>query len=410
MMRYATARNEVYRDILDLHHWLKEHDFNYYSINSLPEVEWADFLSSKIKAFGLLYRQFFRLSPINFRILLPPKDLPINPKTTILLAKAYLLLMRSMYSEEFQDAFEILLKRLMHLRSRKAKHFAVKQNKKLYVWLYQADEEQVAPLLTAWAGELFLNAWEALNESAYLDMARSVALYFLEEHPRVRVGKGVYFFYEPSHSFRVYNASAVISSFLVRCGTALKENEMVELGEKGLQYIKSVQNEDGSWFYGEGRMCRYIDNFHLAFVLKSICDAVEYMSTENLEECFMKGMDFYKRVMFLEEKGGSLRPLRYYKAYPPRNSSLFQKADLRDAALAMMLFSQLTDKSLEYGNLASAAFKWARRELKCGPTYCSEITLLWRNRIPYIEFQAWMLLALAYYYEWLTRGPVKCLF
>jgi hypothetical protein len=36
---------------------------------------------------------------------------------------------------------------------------------------------------------------------------------------------------------------------------------------------------------------------------------------------------------------------------------------------------------------------------KNGSTYASEITWAWKNRIPYIEFQAWMLLALAEYHR-----------
>jgi hypothetical protein len=26
-----------------------------------------------------------------------------------------------------------------------------------------------------------------------------------------------------------------------------------------------------------------------------------------------------------------------------------------------------------------------------GGTFCSELTFVWKNRIPYIEFQAWMM-------------------
>ena len=398
-MNYKENADKIYQEIWSLHQWLKLHDYNYYSVNSLPDLKWMDSLCVRWKSLGVLYRQFFRLSPINLRPLFLPITPSRNPKATILLARAYLNLWKLTGVEEFKDAFETLIERTITLRSDETRNIAIRQNKKIIVWLYQAGEKQVSPLLTAWTGELFMDAWKLFGTEEYSNIAGEIAAYFIKEHPRAEDNNTIYFFYDSNHSFRVYNASAVISSFVIRYGSIFDHPEMLRIGKKGLSYIQKVQNRDGSWFYGEERICRYVDNFHTGFVLKAIWDAISYLNVSDYVDCFNKGITFYKKSLFIDHKNGELQPLRYLRSHPPYNSSLIQKVDLRDVTSAMILFSGMAIKSSEYSKLVTSVFRWVQKNMKSKSTYHNEITWFWKNRIPYIEFQAWMLLALTYHYK-----------
>ncbi len=94
-----------------------------------------------------------------------------------------------------------------------------------------------------------------------------------------------------------------------------------------------------------------------------------------------------------------MRPTHFVRRFWPTNSSLIQRVDLRDAALAVILFTRLSQKDGAWLERAASVLNWTNQHMKNGSTYASEITWAWKNRIPYIEFQAWMLLALAEYHR-----------
>jgi hypothetical protein len=395
--RQVDLRESVPYPIMEVHSWLCQRDFHYFTINSVPEIAGLNALCRKCKALGILWRQFFRLSPINFRGLFPPTYFLGDPKSTILFAKAYAILWRYCHASRFLDAFNLCMARLMAYKSPSGRNFAVRANRHLYLKLYTLTPEEVAPLLTAWAGELFLESWQHFQEEKYLDMAAQVAGYFTEEHPHDEEGDGVYFYYEPKQSFRVYNASAVISAFLIWAGKVLQNARAAELGQQGIDFICSRQNEDGSWFSGES--IRHIDGFHSAFILEALRLCVECTGSAVVQRHLEAGVDYYYRSLFEHQGSGEMRPRRFVRGFWPANSSLIQRVDLRDAALAVILFARLSRKDATWLERAASVLKWTNRHMKNGSTYASEITWAWKNRIPYIEFQAWMLLALAEYHQ-----------
>ncbi len=394
-----TARDQVPRDITDLHDWLAARDYTYYSVNSLPSCSAVDTLCGRWPVLGVAWRQLFRLSPLDFRSLLGCHPHAINPKATVLLAKAYLRLWQQYGDARFLDAFRVNVSRLGELRAPALKHFAIRQNKKVYTRLYRAAEDGVSPLCTARAGHLFLDAWTALHRQEYLEAATEIAEYFVREHPRDEGEDGIYFYYEPTLPFRVYNASAVISAFLVRAGVMLEHSTMRELGAGGIDFICSKQNADGWWFNGEGRHSHHVDGFHTAYILEALLDISTCTESKTIRSSLKKGMAFYRSHLFEEPSTDSIKPRRYVSGFRPTNSSLFQRVDLRDCAMAVVLFSKHSHIDPENLSFMAKVLNWTQEHMRKGRIYCSEITWLWRNPIPYIEFQAWMLLALAEYYH-----------
>src|SRR5690606_7295038 len=115
----------------------------------------------------------------------------------------------------------------------------------------------------------------------------------------------------------------------------------VELGQRGIHKIINVQNSDGSWFYGnEGRVTKYIDNFHTGFILKALNGIPSKYKTKILEEAFESGLEFYEKSLFTRGKNG-LRPLHFFPKYVPLNSNIVQRVDIRDCAMGIIIFSGL---------------------------------------------------------------------
>ena len=220
--------------IINLHKWLSNQDYTYYSLNSLSNARLISFLCRKSKFVGLCWRQLFRISPINLRKLFRQTPPALDSKAAILLTSAYMHLMYEFGHENFDQAFNNNMERVMSLSSSRSKHFAVRQGTNLQLKLYDAEPEDISPLLTCWAGGLFVAAYNTTGDTAYANYAHEVAHYFIEEHPREATDESVYFYYEPSISHKIYNASCEISSYLIQYGSEFGDEEARELGLKGI--------------------------------------------------------------------------------------------------------------------------------------------------------------------------------
>jgi hypothetical protein len=388
---------DVPQEIGELHEWLLRRDFRYFNMNSTPTLRGVEALCRRWRFLGIVRRQIFRLSPIEFRWMFPAACLATEPTSPILLAQAYLLLWDRYRDPRFLAAFHECKGRVMDYRSPLPRHFAIRANRNLHLRQYQMTEAEPSPLATALAGELFLESWRRFDTDEDAALAAQAVAYLVREHPRDEEREGVYFYYEPKRPFRVYNASAAISGFLVKAGALLPDAKAWDLGRRGLEFVCSRQNLDGSWLYGESAGARYIDGFHSAFILQALYDSLEYLDAQAVERSFRAGIDYYRTRLFRRQVSNQMEPRHFVPELWPTNSSLLQRVDLRDAALAIILFSKCSLRGHDGLEHASAVLQWTNRHMKAGGAYCPEITWFWKNRIPYIEFQAWMLLALAWY-------------
>jgi hypothetical protein len=376
-----------------LNDWLISKNYKYYTLNYTPYSKSISSLSSKIKSIGILWRQFFRISPINFRKLLGLSSAIVDPQATIILAGAYLELLKfDPLNLSYRKSFDICVDRIITLNSAKTDYFAIRQNKKMQLKYYKTSDNDIAPILTVWAGNFFLDAYDVFNDIKYLRLAKKIKNYFVCEHPREEIDNAIYFYYSPSANFKIWNASSEISAYLIKCGKLFNDSISLELGINGIKHIVKQQNKDGSWFYGDNKITKYIDNFHTAFVLRSLSTACKYIDDEQIINSLKNGLHFYKNEFFLSlNKKNQTYPKHWIKKYVPINSNIIQKVDIRDCALSIILFSEIGGS--DNIEMAAKILDWTNDNMMKEQTYFAEKTWLWTNKIPYIDFQAWMLLA-----------------
>lgn len=361
--------------------WLESQNYNYIECNHVPEG-----LFGNNRKLNMLWRTFFRLCPFNMRNMRRPASglFPLTPQCTVALLKAYDMIDNKMVISK-------LYNRALSLRSPKTKNFALKQGVRIAINLYENSADDPTPLNTVWFGQFLLNEHsEVLEEQSKRKLLYSIATYLIEELGYINHGElGIYFYYGPTLKKEVYNASAVISAFLIKVGIKYGERHFLELGQKGLQYICKKQNEDGSWFYAGQPDRPTIDCFHQSYIMQAICSVKEYLPF-NTDETIKKGVKFYK-TLFVNE-GRWIRPLRYDKRYTPRNTWLFVKVDGRDVSEALIFFTlyhpnkEMVEKLVQY--------TYDEFFIKKKGYMIPEIFVYGKNHIPYIEFQAWFLYAL----------------
>lgn len=366
--------------ISSLEAWLKSLDYNYIECNHVPE----HFLGSNRKM-NVLWRTFFRLFPYNLRNMKRTSNglFPITPQSTVALLKAYEII-------NDQEVIKRLYTRALALRSPKTKHFALKQGIKISINLYENSADDPTPLNTVWLGQFLLDEHSGIiGKLEKENLLLSITRYLIEELGYVdHQEEGVYFYYGPTLKKEIYNASAIISAFLIRVGVCYGKQELVGLGERGIKYIRNKQNEDGSWFYAGFPSRPTIDCFHQSYILQALCSVRNCISM-NVDDCIAKGIHFY-RSLFRKVKD-EIRPVRYDKRYTPYNTWLFVKTDGRDIAEALVFFSKYVyDQEMIDGLLEYTYREFYNKKEGC---MYPELFVYGKNRIPYLEFQAWFFYA-----------------
>ena len=358
--------------------WLSEHNYQYIECNYVP-VRYV----SNNKFLNLVARTIFRLTPFNIRLKKDIEQSPDTPQCCVSLLKACL------ENSSLSDVEVNLRKRIEALKSPETENFALRQGVRIAINLYEDTADTPTPLNTVWYGEYLLDT-QSIDDEWRKERLLSICNYLIKELGWIDFGEfGIYFRYGHTIKTIIYNASAVISSFLIKVGNKYDREDLKILGVKGLDYIAQAQNDDGSWFYYGPSRQKAIDGFHQSYILKAFLDVKEFIH-ERYDQVISKGISFYRGQF--DKKDGKIVPHRYEKRYNPRNTWILQQVDGRDVSEALMFFSEYVPDEEMIDGLVN--YMWDKLYDKKRLRLAPEIFIYGRNRNEYIEFYGWYLLAL----------------
>ncbi len=335
----GTAKDRILGSLKQVEQWVAGHDFKGY--------EPFDGLSSFLRplTFGnlLLDRvllQLVRQSPVNLRPLLGIKPLD----STIgrgYMAWGYLCLLKSTGSEEYGRKARACLEWLAQNRSPGfteycwGKHFDFAGRGGRY-----PKFEPIA-VWTSLIGMAFLEGFEVLGESRYLEVAESLCRWLLGL-ARSETEEGACLSYTASgQPSSIHNHGLLAAGVLARTARHVPNEDFRRLAEGLVRYSCSRQLPDGAWYYGEEPMYHWIDNFHTGYNLDGLRCYEESTGDTRFSGHLERGLDFYMSHFF--ESSG--RP-RYYhdRTFPVDSQCISQAIDtlanfseLRPAALPLAL-------------------------------------------------------------------------
>lgn len=367
--------------------WLRSVDYSFYECNYVPPR-----LLSASHRVNALMRTCCRLNPFR-KSYDADAEPPLTPQTTVALLKATLLLHEP-------DMTRLMLGRIDSLRSPKTANFALRQGITIAIRMYENSADDPTPLNTVWFGQCLLDDTSgAISGDRCRELLYSICAYLTDESGYADFGdEGVYFYYGPTLKKVIFNASALISAFLIRVGDRYADPQLIALGERGIRYIINNQNADGSWYYAKAPERRSIDSFHQSYILQALA-SVRHHDIEGLGDALAKGDTYYSSL--LADASGALRPRRYDKRFTPLNTWLFVRTDCRDVTEAIIYYCTVNRDKHRAGALVSYLYRHFYDPAT--GTVAPEIFVYGRNRNPYIEFQAWALYALALYHNTFTR-------
>lgn len=333
----------------------------------------------------LIFVQFFKRSPINFRKLALIKP-GYNPQALGLFLSSYAILYKHNNKQEYLANIEFLVDKIKETKLAGYSGACWGYN---FSWQARAfyqplNTPMIVPTTAVFNG--LLDAYEVIKREELLELAISVRLFITKDLNRTYKGNFFAFSYSPKDDSVVYNASFMASSVLARIYHYTVDEQLLPLIDHSVKYCLEHQHEDGHWTYGEKPYHQWIDNFHTGYNLEALASISRYTNSTLYKEVIERGFSYYLSTFFTVNG-----KCRYYadKTYP---------IDINNPAQFLSTLVGL-NKRKDNIDLANKVIEWttAHMQNKKGYFYYRKHRY-YTNKINYIRWsQSWMFYAMTKY-------------
>jgi hypothetical protein len=165
-------------------------------------------------------------------------------------------------------------------------------------------------VVTAHVGQALVDGYETLGEDRYLDAANR-AVWFLLQAPKTLFEDAdrrcVSYVPDQDIDWIVMDVSALAGAMAARVGAITGDKDLIREGGRLVRYVVSKQTGEGAWFYADPPSASHIthDNYHTGFILDAIQQYGLSAGSDEFDEAYRKGIDFYERRLF--EPDGAAR-------------------------------------------------------------------------------------------------------
>jgi hypothetical protein len=325
------------------------------------------FLNSRLPRLALT--QALKQSPVNIRPLLQiPRTQ--NPKAIALFLSAFLKLSK-MELVDCDDLILLMIDRLIALRSPDLSYWC---------WGYSFPWQTRTIVVPTGTPNL------VCRDPRCLSMAVSAGEYILNELYWSDGNSGCGFSYPlPALRSQTHNANFLAAALLSRLYKHSGKEKFLAPAMRVARYSAAKQNADGSWYYGEARSQRWIDNFHTGYNLCALQSICQCAATTEFESHIRHGFEFYRNHFFREDGAA-----KYFhdRTYP---------LDIHCVAQSIITLLAFRDLDPDSVSLAHSVFQWAVDHMwDDRGFFYYRVLRLCTIRTSYMRWsQAWMLLALS---------------
>jgi rhamnogalacturonyl hydrolase YesR len=340
-------------------------------------------ISSKSQYLRIAFIQFLRRCPVNLRPLLGVKKTH-NTKGIGLFLWGYSKLYALTKEPRYLEIVDYLIDLLERLRSKGYSGSCWGYNFDWQSRTFMRPAGTPTIVNTSFIGHALLDCYELTGRQRPLDLAVPIKDFILEDLHRTRLDGTFCFSYTPIDTEIVHNANLLGASILARLMEYCDDTRLTQAALASLEYSMRHKREDGSWYYADTNVQRWIDSFHTGFNLQAIRYILDAGLASEHRAAYSKGVKYYAENFFLEDG----TPKYYHdRIYP---------IDIHSPAQAICFFSR---EGKEYMELTDKIVNWMLKNMYSGKGffYFRKGRFL-TNRIPYMRWsQAWAFHALTEY-------------
>lgn len=269
-------------------------------------------------------------SPVDPRPLLATEK-DRNAKGIALFALAYLRRYRAFGSEHDLQAARELLTWLEENAARGYSGPCWGYDHDWYGLHFTALKHSPNIIVTGNVAHAFLEAFEVTGAERYLDVARGVVRFLLEDlgssvdTPEMRnIG------YVPGNVWGVLNINGIAASILGRVSSHTGEDRLRHEARRLIAFLADKQTEQGAWHYAWPATTSNVavDNYHTGNVLDWLIDYRRFTGDESFHPVALRGLEFFRRHLF---EADGLPKWRSDRTYP---------ADAHGAGQALVTFAK----------------------------------------------------------------------
>ncbi len=290
-------RKNVHEALLKLHSWVEKAEWKAYDTFDGLSSPYARYLTFNRPFLKQVWQQSVRRFPINLRPLLQIKP-NVSSKAMGFFAQGYLRLYQNYKDPRYLNNATYCLQWLLDNRSPRFRgacwgnHFdyqhragSIPKGLPTIVW-------------TGLIGHAFADAYEALADDRYLEVALSVCDFIKNELGHTDIGDSTYLSYYPGATHFVHNSNVIGASILARMNRHSPNEGYLQLGERAMRWTMQQQLPNGSWYYGAGPNFAWVDSFHTGYVLEATDIFIRYSNTKEYEPNLEKGFTFFINTFF----------------------------------------------------------------------------------------------------------------
>ena len=241
---------------------------------------------------GIAITQFFKRCPVNLRpLFLINKE--YNPKALALFIKGLVL------QEKITEA-EKLAEILINLKSDRP-YSCWGYNFPWYAKAFVVNKFEPNMVSTVFAANALLDLYHKTKNNDYKKLAVDVKQFLLNELILKEDKDTLCFRYIPKQDKIIHNVNLLGAEMLSRIYAFTKDDSIKELATKSINFSVKKQNRNGSWYYGESKYHKWIDNFHTGYNLCSINRYQKYTQNKTFQQNIAAGLEYHLNNHFLND-------------------------------------------------------------------------------------------------------------
>jgi glycosyltransferase involved in cell wall biosynthesis len=364
--------------------WVEQANWKAYDTFDGLSSPYARHLTFNHPLLKIVWQQGVRRFPLNLRPLLGVKP-AMSTKAMGFFAQGYLRLFQTHGQAEHLEKMRFCLDWLIQNRSPGFKGFCWGNH---FDYQHRAGNIPRGTPTIVWTGLIghaFLDAFEALGETSYLEVARKVGECIANELGHMQYEDTVYLNYYPGATHFVHNSNMIGASLLARVHHHVQTEQFGQMSRQAVRWTMRHQLSNGAWYYGVGPKFQWVDSFHTGYVLEALDCYIRYSGDQEYMPHLQKGYRFYLETFF----GADGTPYYYDKKMRP--------LDIQCSSQGIQTLVNLSRFDARSLNLAVKVADWTLKHMydRTGFFYYRKYPLI-TNKTPTMHWgQATMFAALA---------------